>query len=155
MKDTMSLTLIDRFHPRRRKSLQAAIDAGDLQKRDELELLTPDVMRPLARLGIRMLIAAGIFFIALNFATYFWQKHTLNLGLTFGGVLLWLIINIVGSFLILYMAWHFSSGAENRSSEQNYPSHSIAVRANRSFHATTTSSLAWPLLSSLLSLLFS
>jgi hypothetical protein len=101
MKDTISLTLIDRFHPRRRKALQAAIDAGNLQKRDELELLTPDVMRPLARLGIRMLVGAGIFFIALNFATYFWQKHTLNLGLTLGGVLLWLVINIVGSVIIL------------------------------------------------------
>jgi hypothetical protein len=101
MKDTISLTLIDRFHPRRRQALQAAIDAGNLQKCDELELLTPASMRPLARLGIRMLLAAGIFFSALNFATYFWQKHTLNLGLTLSGVLLWLIINIVGSFLIL------------------------------------------------------
>lgn len=97
----MSLTLVDRFHPRRRKELQQAIDAGRLQKCDELELLTPEAMRPLARLGILMLVSGGIFFIALNFATYFWQKHTLNPGITFGGALLWLVINIIGSLVIL------------------------------------------------------
>jgi hypothetical protein len=97
----MSLTVVDRFHPRRRRELQQAVDAGRLHKRDELELLTSEAMRPLARLGMLMLLAAGIFFIALNFASYFWQKHTLNLGITFGGALLWLAINILGSLVIL------------------------------------------------------
>jgi len=97
----MPLTLVDRFHPRRRKELQQAIDAGRLHKRDELELLTPEAMRPLARLGVLMLVGAGIFFIVLNCATYFWYKHTLNPGITFRGVLLWLVINIVVSFVIL------------------------------------------------------
>jgi hypothetical protein len=97
----MSLLFVDRFHPRRRNDVQQAIDAGRLFKRDELELLTPEAMRPLARIGGLMLLAAGIFFVALNFATYFWQKHTLNLGITFGGTLLWLVINIAGSLIIL------------------------------------------------------
>ena len=57
----MSLRVVDRFHPRRRAELQRAVDSGSLQKRDELELLTPEAMRPLARLGMRMLLAAGIF----------------------------------------------------------------------------------------------
>jgi hypothetical protein len=97
----MSLLFVDRFHPRRHNDVQQAIDAGRLFKRDELELLTPEAMRPLARIGGLMLLAAGIFFVALNFATYFWQKHTLNLGITFGGALLWLVINIAGSLVIL------------------------------------------------------
>jgi len=97
----MSLRVVDRFHPRRRAELQRAVDSGSLQKRDELELLTPEAMRPLARLGMRMLLAAGIFFIALNFASYFWHEHTLNLGITFGGALLWLAINIIGSVVVL------------------------------------------------------
>ncbi len=97
----MSLTLIDRFHPRRRQELQQAIDAGHLQKRDELELLTPEAMRPLARLGLSLLVGAGLFFGVLNLATYFWQMHTFDLHLTFTSVLLWLVINIVGSLVIL------------------------------------------------------
>lgn len=97
----MPLTLIDRFHPQRRRALQQAIDAGHLHKRDELELLTPEAMRPLARLGMLMLVGSGIFFIALNFATYYWQKHTLNLNITLGSAILWLVINIVGSLVIL------------------------------------------------------
>jgi hypothetical protein len=97
----MSLTFIDRFHPRRRRELQQAIDADHLRKRDELELLTPEAMRPLARLGLLMLVGAGIFFGALNFATYFWQMHTFQLHITVGSVLLWLVINIVGSLVIL------------------------------------------------------
>ncbi len=97
----MSLIFVDRFHPDRRKELQQAIDAGHLHQRDELELLTPEAMRPLARFGVLMLLAAGIFFSALNFATYFWQKHTLNPGISFRGALLWLVINIIGSIIIL------------------------------------------------------
>lgn len=97
----MSLTLVDRFHPRRRQILQSAIDVGHLQKRDELELLTPESMRPLARTGIWMLLGGGIFFIVLNCTTYFWQQHTLNPGITLGGALLWLAVNIVGSLIVL------------------------------------------------------
>ncbi len=97
----MDLTLVDRFHPRRRREEQLAIDAGRLHKLDELELLEPESMRPLARFGLLLLLGSGIFFVALNFATYYWQKHTLNLGVTFGGAILWLVINIIGSIVIL------------------------------------------------------
>jgi len=97
----MDLTLVDRFHPRRRREEQLAIDAGRLRKLDELELLEPESMRPLARFGLLLLLGSGIFFVALNVATYYWQKHTLNLGVTFGDAILWLVINIIGSIVIL------------------------------------------------------
>lgn len=97
----MSLILIDRFHPRRRRELQQAIDADHLRKRDELELLTPEAMRPLARLGLLMLVGAALFFGVLNFVTYSWQMHTFHLHLTVGSVILWLVINSIGSLVIL------------------------------------------------------
>jgi hypothetical protein len=80
------LRLVDRFHPRRRREEQLAIDAGRLRKLDELELLEPESMRPLARLGLFLLLSGGVFFIALNLITYYWHKHTLSLGLTFSGL---------------------------------------------------------------------
>ncbi len=95
------LRLIDRFHPRQRREEQLAVDAGRLRKLDELELLEPEALRPLARFGLLLLLGGGVFFSVLNLAAYFWQRHTLNLHLTFGGVLLWLVINILGAIVIL------------------------------------------------------
>lgn len=95
------LQLIDRFHPRQRRAEQLAIDAGRLRKLDELELLEPAALRPLARFGLLLLLGGGLFFIVLNLATYYWQRHTLSLNLTFGGVLVWLLINILGAIVIL------------------------------------------------------
>ena len=95
------LRLVDRFHPQRRNEEQAAVDADRLRKLDELELLGTDTLRPLARFGMFLLLGGAIFFIALNFAAYYWQHHTLDLHLTFGGVLLWLLINILGAIVIL------------------------------------------------------
>ncbi len=95
------LQLIDRFHPRQRRAEQLAIDAGRLHKLDELELLEPEALRPLARFGLLLLLGGGVFFIVLNLAAYYWQRHTLSLNLTFGGVLLWLLINILGAIVIL------------------------------------------------------
>src|SRR5437773_1108539 len=40
-------------------------------------------------------------FLVLNYAAYFWQRHTLALHFTGSGVLLWLVINVVGYILIL------------------------------------------------------
>jgi hypothetical protein len=97
----MSLTLIDRFHPHRRRELQQAIDADHLHKRDELELLTPEAMRPLACLGLLMLVVAALFFGVLNFVSYYWQMHTFHLHLTIGNVILWFVINSIGSLVIL------------------------------------------------------
>ncbi|HEV2662612.1 MAG TPA: DUF3267 domain-containing protein [Ktedonobacteraceae bacterium] len=95
------LQLIDRFHPSQRRVEQLAIDAGRLHKLDELELLEPEALRPLARFGLLLLLGGGVFFIVLNLAAYYWQRHTLNLNLTFGGVLVWLLINILGAIVIL------------------------------------------------------
>ncbi len=118
--------------------LQQAIDADHLHKRDELELLTPEAMRPLARLGILMLVAAGIFFVALNLATYSWQMHTFHLHCHSGRCsplarhqYHWLTLSSC-HYTNLFTAWHFSSGAENRSSAQSYRSHFTVVHVNRS-----------------------
>jgi hypothetical protein len=97
----MSLTIIDRFHPRLVREEQKAVDAGQLRKREELELLEPEQLRPLARLSLQMLAIGAVFFVVLNYAAYFWQRHTLALHFTGWGVLLWLVINVVGYFLIL------------------------------------------------------
>jgi hypothetical protein len=42
----MPLTLIDRFHPDLRRTQQAAIDAGQLRKLDEIALLEPQRLPP-------------------------------------------------------------------------------------------------------------
>lgn len=97
----MSLTLIDRLHPRLRQKQQAEIDDGQLSKLEELELLSPEQLHPLAQLSLLLLIIGGIFFIGLDIASYYWHRHTLALNLSFGRVLLWLVINILGYFLIL------------------------------------------------------
>ncbi|HEX6479135.1 MAG TPA: DUF3267 domain-containing protein [Ktedonobacteraceae bacterium] len=97
----MTTTIIDRFHPRLVREEQKAVDAGEVRKLEELELLEPQQLQPLARLSLQMLIIGAIFFFALNYAAYFWQTHTLALHITGGGVLLWLIINVIGYFLIL------------------------------------------------------
>jgi hypothetical protein len=95
------LLLVDRYHPELRRTAQAAIDAGQLRKYDELELLEPTQLRPLAMLSLMMLIVGGIVFMALNLVAYYWQQHTLLFSLSFWGVALWLICNIVSYILVL------------------------------------------------------
>jgi signal transduction histidine kinase len=94
----MTLTLIDRFHPRLRNQRQEAINAGYLHKLEEVELLEPQQLRPLALLSLLMLVIGGVFFALLNLAAYAWQTHAAIGG---WGLLLWIIINIVGYILIL------------------------------------------------------
>jgi len=96
----MALQLIDRYSPRRWQ-LQSAIDAGQMRKCDELELLEPQQLRPLAQLSLLMLLIGGICFFVLNLAAYFWQKQTLNLTVTFWSVLLWLMINLISYIVVL------------------------------------------------------
>lgn len=93
--------LIDRFHPRLRDEQQKAIDAGQLRKIEELELLEPAQLRPLAQFSLFMLLVGALFFATLNYAAYYWQKHTLNLGITGKGLLLWFVINLLGYLVIL------------------------------------------------------
>jgi|GEM_PF-581270 hypothetical protein len=97
----MSLTLIDRFHSQLRVEQQKAIDAGQVRVVEEMALLEPEQLQPLAVFSLQLLILSGLFFIALNYASYYAQTHTFGLRLTLGGVLLWLVINIVGYVVIL------------------------------------------------------
>ena len=97
----MALTLVDRFRPQLRREQQAAIDAGELRKRDELELLAPEQIRPLTLLSLLMFVAGIVFFSALNIAAYVTQTQE-----TYGrpggwGLLVWIGINILNSVLIL------------------------------------------------------
>ena len=94
----MALTLIDRFHPRTRNGQQEAINAGHLRKLEEIELLQPEQLRPLALLSLLLLLVGGVFFGLFTFAAYTRQTHA---GIGGGGLLLWLVINIVGYILIL------------------------------------------------------
>ncbi len=97
----MSLTLIDRFHPRLRKEQQEGINEGNLRKLEEAELLEPAQLRPLAKLSLLMLVIGGAFFGILNIAAYARQPHATGGGLGGWGLLLWFAINIVGYILIL------------------------------------------------------
>src|SRR5579885_3909841 len=97
----MSLTLIDRFHADLKQEQQAALDAGRLRKRDELALLEPEQLRPLASFSLLLLLIGGVFFIALNVAAYYWQQHTLALGTTFWGGIWWFGINVLAYILVL------------------------------------------------------
>src|SRR6266851_7246765 len=97
----MSLTLVDRFHPQLRREQQAAIDAGKLRKRDELELLAPQQMRPLAMLSLVMFVIGGVFFALLNIAAYYAQTHR-TIGQVGGwGIILWVVLNIVAYLVVL------------------------------------------------------
>src|SRR5260370_6959317 len=101
MKTMSSLTLIDGFHPRMRNEQQEAINAGELRKREEIELVQPAELRPLALLRLLLLVIGGVFFGLLTFAAYTRQTHTGITGIGGWGLLLWLVINIVGYILIL------------------------------------------------------
>ncbi len=97
----MALLLIDRYHAQLRRKQQALIDADQLQKLDELALLEPEQLRPLAQLSIAMLGIGVIFFVLLNQAAYSWQTHIFLPHVTIGGILIWLGINIMSYVLIL------------------------------------------------------
>lgn len=99
----MSLIVIDRFHPRQRRDLQEIVNADQLRLRDEIALLEPEQMRPLALLSLLLLIASGIFFVILNLVTYYWQRHELSLHLTIWGIVLWLAVNVLGYIIILLL----------------------------------------------------
>lgn len=97
----MSLLLIDRYHTQLRTKQQALIDAGQLHKLDELALLEPDQLRPLAQLSVMMLGVGIIFFVLLNQAVYSWRTHVFLPHLTVGNIAIWAGINILGYIIIL------------------------------------------------------
>lgn len=97
----MPLTLIDRFRPQLRDEQQEAINAGHIRKLEEIELLEPEQLRPLALLSLLLLVIGALFFGLLNYAAYTVQTHSAP-GIKGGGsLLLWIGINIVGYILIL------------------------------------------------------
>lgn len=97
----MPITMIDRFHPGRRALLQAAIDAGQIQQVDELALLEPEQLMPMARLSLQLFLFSGIFFIVLNLATYTWRTGQHGAALSPGLVFLWIGINILSYIVML------------------------------------------------------
>jgi hypothetical protein len=101
VKTPSSLTLIDRFHTHQREEQQEAINNGHLRKLEEVELLEPAQMRPLALLSLLLLVIGAIFFILLNIASYIHQTHSTPHINSVTTLLLWILFNIVSYILIL------------------------------------------------------
>jgi signal transduction histidine kinase len=99
----MPLTLIDRFHAHLRLEQQAAIDAGQLRKRDELELLEPQQLRPLLLVSIVMLVIGTVFFVALNIAAYIAQTHITQGRIGGWELLLWIGINVLAYIVVMFL----------------------------------------------------
>jgi Putative zincin peptidase len=97
----MPLTLKDRFHPRLRREQQAAIDAGNLRKCDEVALLETENLPPLARLSLLMLVIGGLFFGGLNYVAYLLQTHASGLHIGVWLLIVWIVINIISYVVIL------------------------------------------------------
>jgi signal transduction histidine kinase len=99
----MPLHLIDRFRPKLRDKQQAAIDAGLLHKRDELELLDPQNLRPLLMVSVVMLIIGTVFFVVLNIASYIAQTHSTPGQIGGWGLFLWIGINILAYIVVMFL----------------------------------------------------
>ena len=95
------MTIIDRFHPRRRASWQIAADAGQLRQVDELALLDPEQLLPLARLSLLLFVLGGIFFVVLNLFAYTWRTGQHGASLNGGQIFLWIVINALGYIIML------------------------------------------------------
>lgn len=95
------MLLIDRFHPQWRRQQQKAIDAGGLQKRDELALLEGPHLRSLAGLSLFMLVIGTVLFVGLDLFAYYWQTHHWLAPLSLWSIVLWVALNIVGYIVIL------------------------------------------------------
>lgn len=94
------LLVIDRYHPCRRQQAQTALNVGQLQIRDELALLAPAQLRPLAWLSLWLLLMAGVFFSVLTTLVFVGLYH-LTISPSLGGIVLWCVLNILGYVLIL------------------------------------------------------
>lgn len=101
--------MIDRFHPGRRAALQAAIDAGRLRQVDEMALLEPEQMMPMARLSLRLFAFGLIFFIVLNLISYIWHTGQHGASLNPGQVFLWILLNLL-SYMIMLPVHEFLHG---------------------------------------------
>ena len=101
VKTSLPLTLIDRFHPHQHNELQEAINNRHIRKLEEIELLEPEQLRPLALLSLLLLIIGVIFFGLLNYASYTQQIRSATGINGVKSVFLWIGINIIGYILIL------------------------------------------------------
>ena len=100
----MALQLIDRFNPKLREEQQAAIDAGYLRKRDELELLEdPQQVRGLVVLSLLLFVVGGIFFVVLNIVAYIAQTSIAGGSIGAWEVISWFVINIVVYILVMFL----------------------------------------------------
>lgn len=97
----MALFLVDRFHTRQRDEQQLLIDAGQLQKKEELALLEGEQLRPLAVLSLQMFIGGGLFFVLLDLIAYHWHYQYWLVPLTPTNIISWIIFNVIGYLLIL------------------------------------------------------
>ncbi len=97
----MPITIVDRFHPARRKAWQTSADEGSLQVVETMEIFEPEQLLPLARFSLQLLVLSGIFFIVLNLFAYIWRTGRTGASLNVGEVLLWLVLNILSYILIL------------------------------------------------------
>lgn len=95
------MMMIDRFRPKHRAALQAAIDASQLRKVDEVALLEPEQLLPLARFSLWLFALGGIFFIVLNLFAYTWRTGQHGASLSGGIVFLWIVLNILSYAVML------------------------------------------------------
>ncbi len=100
----MPLQLIDRINPQLRKEQQAAIDAGYLHKRDELELLEDQQqVRSLVVLSLLLFVVGGVFFVLLNIAAYIAHNSFAGGSIGAWGVISWFVINIVIYIMVMFL----------------------------------------------------
>lgn len=97
----MPLTFVDRFHPKRQATVQAAVDAGRLRQIDEVALLEPEQVLPLARFSLLLFVLGGIFFIVLNLLAYILRTGQHGASISGGQVFLWIVINILSYIIML------------------------------------------------------
>jgi hypothetical protein len=97
----MSLTIVDRFHSKRRDAWQTAADEGRLRLVDELALLEPAQIRSVTGFSLLLFVLGSIFFIVLNLAAYIWRTGQHGASLDGWRVLLWMLISLVGYVVIL------------------------------------------------------
>lgn len=97
----MSITMVDRFHPKRRDAWQAAADEGRLRQVDELALLDPEQILPLTRFSLLLFVLGSVFFIVLNLFAYVWRTGKHGASINGGQILLWILISLVSYTVIL------------------------------------------------------
>jgi hypothetical protein len=97
----MALRVIDRFQPRWRAEQQVKVDEGFLQKRDEVELLDPKYLGPVAALSMVLFLVGGVFFVGLDVVAYAAQTHSISGHVEGWGLFVWLMVNVVAYMVMI------------------------------------------------------